>query len=63
MKVYLITEAQMQKLAERVELAAHRTTDGLQICVDENKRQGVRDAFRAMNFQVQSWIGEMGKPQ
>jgi len=57
-KVYLITEAQMESLCERLELAEMRKNNVLS--QHDTERFKNHELFRAFNFVVRRWITEMG---
>ena len=59
MKVYLITEKQMEDLHQRLELAKMRANEHL--TTHDEKRFENNDVYRAVNYIVRSWVSEVGK--
>lgn len=59
MKVYIVTEAQMKLLTERLDLQHMRANNILG--THDPKRFENSELFRAFNFVVHRWIDEVGK--
>lgn len=59
MKVYLITEKQMEDLHQRLELVHMRASNHLG--THDQKRFENSDLYRAINYVVRSWADEVGK--
>lgn len=59
MKVYLITEAQMNLLHQRLELSALRASNFL--TNHDPKRFENDDLFRTFNMVIRTWQDEVGK--
>jgi hypothetical protein len=59
MKVYLITEKQMEDLHQRLELAHMRANNHLG--THDPQRFENSDLYRAINYVVRSWADEVGK--
>jgi len=59
MKVYLITEKQMEDLHQRLELAKMRANNHLGIHDVEHFENS--DLYRAINYVVRTWVDEVGK--
>lgn len=60
MKAYIITEAQMEALCSRLEVAKLHATDDLN--THHPARIPLQDLHRHFNMIVRQWISEMGKP-
>lgn len=58
MKVYLITEKQMEDLHQRLELANMRANNMLG--THDPKRFENNDVYRAMNYVIRCWVTEVG---
>ena len=59
MKIYLITQAQMDSLRTRLELAKLRQQDGKGI--HDPERHDLIEMFRWFNYEVCDWITEVSK--
>ncbi len=57
MKMYIITQAQLDDLPKRIEMAKLRQNEGRDI--HDPVRQETDDLFRTFHFHVQSWIREV----
>ena len=58
MKVYLITEKQMEDLHQRLELANMRKNNVL--ATHDPERFANNEVYRAINYVVRSWVNEVG---
>lgn len=58
MKVYLITEKQMEDLHQRLELANMRANNVLG--THDPERFVNNEVYRAVNYVVRSWVREVG---
>lgn len=58
MKVYLITEKQMEDLHQRLELVKMRANNHLG--THDPKRFENNDLYRAINYVVRTWVSEVG---
>lgn len=59
MKVYMISEAEMQSLRDSLDLSKFRQVDGLD--THDPKRHLVVDIHRTFNFHVSTWISGVTK--
>jgi hypothetical protein len=59
MKVYMVTQAEMDALRERLELTKLRHQDGRGI--HDPERQDLNDMHRYFNYEICHWINEVSK--